>query len=170
MPKHHLKFLLTMLDCGTSRALTAGMSGHTQIAHRFSINAEPSLAYLALTEQHHFAKWWSADSLVEKWIGGRLQLGALPHHCAMVVETLKSGEMVEWKCMPEGDAPKDECFGTTVRFQISRNDRGGTDVSFRHDGWKSQCVCFKRWSATWARLAGKSLKAYLETGLGTPVC
>lgn len=147
-----------------------GMTGNTQIAHRFRIKAEPSLAYLALTEEHHFAKWWSADSLVEKWIGGRLHLGALPHQCAMVVETLKSGEMVEWKCMPEGNALKDECFGTTVRFQIARNEKGGTDVSFRHDGWKSQCVCFKRWSATWSRLAGKSLKAYLETGLGMPVC
>jgi activator of Hsp90 ATPase-like protein len=147
-----------------------GMTGNTQIAHRFSIKAEPSLAYLALTEQHHFAKWWSSDSLVEKWIGGRLHLGALPHQCAMVVETLKSGEMVEWKCMPEGNAAKDECFGTTIRFQIARNEKGGTDVTFRHDGWKSQCVCFKRWSATWARLAGKSLKAYLETGLGMPVC
>src|SRR5438270_6965991 len=49
-----------------------GMTGNTQIAHRFTIKAEPTLAYLALTEQHHFAKWWSSDSLVEKWIGGRL--------------------------------------------------------------------------------------------------
>jgi hypothetical protein len=57
-----------------------------------------------------------------------------------------------------------------VRFQISRNERGGTEVAFTHQGWKSQCACFKRWSATWAKLAGKSLKAYLETGLGTPVC
>jgi hypothetical protein len=146
------------------------MTGSTQIAHRVSIKAEPSLAYLALTEQHHFAKWWSADSLAEKWIGGRLHLGALPHRCAMVIEKLKSDEMVEWKCVPEGDALKDECFGTTVRFQIARNDSGGTDVTFRHDGWKSQCVCFKRWSATWAKFAGKSLKSYLETGLGTPAC
>jgi uncharacterized protein YndB with AHSA1/START domain len=155
---------------GTSRALQQGMTGNTNIAHRFTINAEPSLAFLALTEQHHMAKWWSADSVVEKWIGGKVRLGAVPHQCALVVEKMESGETIEWRCVQDGDAPADECAGTKVRFQISRNEKGGTEVAFTHQGWKSQCACFKRWSATWTKLAGKSLKAYLETGLGTPVC
>lgn len=147
-----------------------GMISNTSIAHRFSIKAEPCLAYLALTEQHHVSKWWSADSVVEKWVGGKLRLGSLPHQCALVVEKMESGETIEWRCVQEGDSPADECAGTKVRFQISRNEKGGTDVALSHQGWKSQCACFKRWSATWPKLAGKSLKAYLETGLGTPVC
>ena len=146
------------------------MSATANIAHRFSIKAKPSLAFLALTEQHHLSKWWSADSQAEKWIGGRLKLGSLPHQCALVVEKMESGETIEWRCVPEGDAMADGCAGTRVRFQISRNERGGTDVALSHQGWKTRCACFQRWSATWAKLAGKSLKAYLETGLGTPVC
>ena len=132
---------------------------------------EPSLVYLALTEQRHIRRWWSADASVEGFVGGELKLGRVPHDCLMVIERLESGQSVEWKCAEARlrCSPGDECVGTRVRFRLSRNDRGGTMVEIRHRGWRNPTACVDAWDLRWAVLAGKSLKSYLETGLGRPV-
>ena len=99
-----------------------------------------------------------------------MTLGGTSHACSVVVERLEPG-LVQWKFVPE-DATlrtQDDCIGTRVRFQIQRSAKGGSEVAVSHQGWKSHSPCFKRWSQTWAQFAAKSLKAYLETGVGIPV-
>jgi uncharacterized protein YndB with AHSA1/START domain len=141
------------------------------IAHSFRFNVDPTLVYLALTEQRHIRCWWSADACVEDFVGGRLKLGRVPHDCLMVVERLESGQAVEWKCEQGRHVrfPGDECVGTRVRFRLSRNDQGGTLVEICHRGWRNRSACVDAWDLRWTVLAGKSLKSYLETGLGRPV-
>jgi uncharacterized protein YndB with AHSA1/START domain len=141
------------------------------ITHSFCFNVEPALVYLALTEQHHIRRWWSADTLAEEFVGGQLKLGRVPHDCLMVVEGLTSGQSVEWKCAQarRGCEPGDQCVGTRVRFRLSRNDHGGTMVEIHHRGWRNQNPCVDAWDLRWTVLAGKSLKSYLETGLGRPI-
>ena len=141
------------------------------IAHSFLFNVEPELVYLALTEQRHIRRWWSAEALAEGFVGGQLKLGRVPHDCLMVVERLELGQAVEWKCAQAQRRclPGDECVGTRVRFRLSRNDRGGTLVGIHHRGWRNRSACLDAWDLRWTVLAGKSLKSYLETGLGTPV-
>lgn len=141
-----------------------------EITHSISIDVEPPVAYLALTEPHHMHKWWSADSYVEPFVGGRLKLGAVPHECTLVIDRMESGRLVEWRCVEArpGAAKQDACVGTRMRFLLARNDRGGTEVSFTHRGWRSMCDCLKAWDTRWLRFANRSLKSYLETGLGEP--
>lgn len=141
------------------------------ITHSFRFDVEPNLVYLALTEQRHLRRWWSADSSAEDFVGGQLKLGRMPHDCLMVVERLESGQSVEWKCTQARRRclPGDECVGTRVRFRLSRNDRGGTVVEIHHRGWRNGNACRDAWDLRWTVLAGKSLKSYLETGLGRPV-
>ncbi len=141
------------------------------ITHCFCFNVEPAVVYLALTEQRHIRRWWSADASVEGFVGGRLKLGRVPHNCLMVVERLESGQSVEWRCTQARRecSPSDDCVGTRVRFRLSRNDRGGTSVEIHHRGWRSGSPCVKAWDLRWTVLAGKSLKSYLETGVGRPV-
>ena len=141
------------------------------ITHSFCFNVEPALVYLALTEQRHIRRWWSADALAEEFVGGQLDLARVPHDCLMVVEGLTSGQSVEWKCAQarRGCAPGDQCVGTRVRFRLSRNDHGGTMVEIHHRGWLNQNPCVDAWDLRWTVLAGKSLKSYLETGLGRPI-
>jgi uncharacterized protein YndB with AHSA1/START domain len=152
--------------------VSMGKSNQPEISHSVSIDVEPPVAYLALTEPHHVHKWWSADSYMEPFVGGKLKLGALQHDCTLVVDRMESGRLVEWRCIEarSGAAKLDACVGTRVRFLLARNDRGGTEVSFSHRGWRSDCDCFKAWDSRWLRFAGKSLKSYLETGLGDPAC
>jgi uncharacterized protein YndB with AHSA1/START domain len=141
------------------------------ITHYFCFHAEPALVYLALTEQRHIRRWWSADATVEDFVGGHLKLGRVPHDCLLVVERLELGQTVEWKCAQarRGCSPGDECVGTRVSFRLSRNDRGGTLVEIHHRGWRHRNACLEAWDLRWTALAGKSLKSYLETGLGRPV-
>jgi uncharacterized protein YndB with AHSA1/START domain len=145
-------------------------SGDRHISHAFRFNVEPALVYLALTEQRHIRRWWSADASVEDFVGGRLKLGRLPHDCSMIVERLTLGQSVEWKCAEANRhcSPGDECVGTRVRFRLSRNASGGTMVEIHHGRWRNRNSCVDAWDLRWTVLAGKSLKSYLETGLGRP--
>jgi len=59
-------------------------SSNRYITHAFRFNVEPSLVYMALTEQRHIQRWWSADASAEDFVGGRLKLGRVPHDCLMV--------------------------------------------------------------------------------------
>jgi hypothetical protein len=166
------KTVAVIFKIGIQLAQTECMakSNAPEISHSVSIDVELPVAYLALTEPHHVHKWWSADSYMEPFVGGKLKLGALPHDCTLVVDRLESGRLVEWRCVEArcGAAKLDACVGTRVRFLLARNQRGGTDVSFSHRGWRSHCDCFKAWDSRWMRFAGRSLKSYLETGLGEP--
>ena len=141
------------------------------ITHSFRFDVEPCLVYMALTEQRHLRLWWSADASAEGFVGGQLKLGRMPHDCLMVVERLESGQTVEWRCTQARRPclPGDECVGTRVRFRLSRNERGGTVVEIHHRGWRRSSACRNAWDLRWTVLAGKSLKSYLETGLGRPV-
>ena len=149
--------------------MQAGKLRH--ITHSFRFAVEPSLVYQALTEQRHLRRWWSADASAEGFVGGLLKLGRMPHDCLMVVERLELGQTVEWKCTQalRQCLPGDECVGTRVRFRLSRNDRGGTVVEIDHRGWRANSPCRTAWDLRWTVLAGKSLRSYLETGLGRPV-
>ena len=166
------KTVVISFAIGIRLAQTQNMakSNQPEISHSVSIDVEPPVAYLALTEPHHVHKWWSADSYMEPFVGGKLKLGALPHDCTLVVDRLESCRLVEWRCVEarSGAAKPDACVGTRVRFLLARNERGGTEVSFSHRGWRADCDCFKAWDTRWLRFAGKSLKSYLETGLGEP--
>jgi uncharacterized protein YndB with AHSA1/START domain len=146
------------------------MAVSTVISHRLTINTEPSVAFMALTQSHHFQKWWSADSDAQAYVGGKMKLGGTAQSCAVVVERLEPG-LVEWKFVQEDpcNRSQDDCVGTRVRFQIQRSAKGGSELAVSHQGWKSHSPSFKRWSQTWAQFAAKSLKAYLETGVGIPV-
>jgi len=142
-----------------------------RITHSFSYRSEPSLAYLALTEQRHFERWWAADAQTEDFVGGELKLARVPHGCRMKVRRLESDRVIEWACVPPTAtwAGLDECVGTRVRFTISRGADGGTQLQISHSGWSCRNHCFETWRRFWSCLAGQSLKSYLETGEGQPL-
>jgi uncharacterized protein YndB with AHSA1/START domain len=142
-----------------------------RITRSFSYRSEPSLAYLALTEQRHFERWWAADAQTEDFVGGELKLARVPHGCRMKVRRLESDRVIEWACVSPTAAwaGLDECVGTRVRFTISRGTDGGTQLQITHTGWSCRNRCFETWGRFWSCLAGQSLKSYLETGEGQPL-
>jgi len=71
--------------------------------------------------------------------------------------------LVEWECL-EG---ADEWIGTKVEFKIIPKDDGTTDLSFKHDQWADQTEYFAHCNYHWGMFM-KSLKQYIETGVGAP--
>jgi hypothetical protein len=62
---------------------------------------------------------------------------------------------------------KQEWTGTTVRFDIDETD-GGTRINFTHEGLEPEDECYELCSNAWSMFVNGSLKAFIETGKGTP--
>lgn len=61
---------------------------------------------------------------------------------------------------------KDEWKGTTIKWEIGKND-AGSKVTLKHNGLVPDLECFEICEAGWGYFLG-SLKRYLETGKGSP--
>jgi hypothetical protein len=59
--------------------------------------------------------------------------------------------------------------GTTIAFDLSSTETGGTTVRFRHDGLVPQLPCYEQCSKDWGNFLHSSLVSYLDTGTGHPV-
>jgi len=80
----------------------------------------------------------------------------------MEVTRLRPDANVTWRCV--GGA--DEWVGTTLTFDLSPTD-DGTAVLFTHADWRDPSEFMAHCSARWAYFL-LSLKAFVETGTGTP--
>lgn len=72
------------------------------------------------------------------------------------------GEKVEWECI----AGHEDWIGTKIEIKLI--DKGeSTDLSFKHFNWKEQSEHFASCNYHWG-LYMKSLKSFVETGVGNP--
>lgn len=118
--------------------------------------------YLALTEKHGLAGWWTTDLDVKSTVGEvstfRFTTGAFNK---MKIEKLDSNK-VEWVCVDGHE----EWIGTKVSFEL-RSEGGGTKVCFSHYNWKTQSEYTGECCFHWAYYL-ESLKNFCESGRGTP--
>lgn len=135
------------------------------IRHRVAIAAPPDQVYEAIATPEGISQWWTRDGVRgESREGSQLQFFfGQPEPAAVVdIGRLDPAGQVCWRCV--GGA--DEWVGTTLTFDLK--DAGGeTVVLFTHAGWGSPSEFMAHCSARWAYFL-LSLKAYLETGKGTP--
>lgn len=145
-----------------------------EIKYQLTINASPSRVFDALTDQNHVAKWWTPDCTLDQKAGGHATFefrgsdGRLDGHSLMRIEKLIPGQFVQWKCIEQDYQGNTDWIGTTIRFRLSDNGRGGTDVDFTHSDWKTKEGTFQRCTDGWKHVLQTSLKNYLETGKGEP--
>ncbi|MBI2169815.1 MAG: SRPBCC domain-containing protein [Actinobacteria bacterium] len=137
------------------------------ILHQVVINARPSAVYRALTEPGGLASWWTADVDAEPELGSVARFGFDGRSTVfmMKIEELEADEFVRWHCV--GGHPEWE--HTEITFDLSPADdpAGGTVLYFAHRGWESTDGILAMCSFDWARYL-MSLRAYLETGTGSP--
>jgi len=140
-----------------------------------SVNASPRAIYQALTEG--FEQWWtSADGNGFKQTGDRIKFTFPPlvSHWTLEAKVLEANERVELECVEayhdfndHEDTPKQEWLGTNLIWTIISYD-DHTDLQFTHDGLTPDLHCFDVCEAGWDMFFVSSLKAYLDTGIGTP--
>lgn len=140
-----------------------------EIAHLFVYKVEPQLAFLALSQDIHLARWWCEECSAEARPDGRVRLFFESNVCFFEITDFVPYQFIEWKCLDArtGARTREDWIRTLVSFQISRNGNRGTDLRLSHRGITS-LQAREEWVRIWIRYLGHSLKNYLESGVGQP--
>jgi hypothetical protein len=119
---------------------------------------------MALTEQRGLANWWTGDTVAEPTEGSVAEFGFGQRRTVirMRIEELVSPSLVRWQCL----GGIDEWIGTNLRFEL-KSVGDGTQLMFRHLGWKSSDGVLALCSFDWAHYL-MSLRSYCESGQGNP--
>lgn len=144
-----------------------------EIAFQFTLDSSPTKVFDALTDPRHIAGWWT-ECTSDQRAGGSARFefrnagGTLDGYTQVRIEQLVPGKLVEWKCVDQDYQGLSDWIGTAIRFRLSPNVQGGTDVDFAHLDWKNKEGSFDRCTDGWRHVLKTSLKNYLEKGQGEP--
>ncbi|MCO6438452.1 MAG: SRPBCC domain-containing protein [Phycisphaerae bacterium] len=133
------------------------------IRHLLTIDAPPEVVFRAVTTHEGLAGWWTRENVAEARVGAILEFKFGDHyHNKMRLTRLEADRRVEWECL-QGDK---EWVGTRFFFDLQdQNDK--TLLRFGHDDWREVTDFYANCNTHWAHYMN-SLKAYCETGRGTP--
>jgi len=138
------------------------------IIHRIGIHAAAANVYKALSTIQGLSHWWSNEVKGDAKVGGKITFtfrtlsGDLLGEMVMEIIRLDPEKAVEWRCL-EGPP---EWIGTHITFQWSMQD-GQVILLFGHRNWKEPVEFMAHCSMKWAVFL-LSLRAYAETGMGSP--
>jgi uncharacterized protein YndB with AHSA1/START domain len=129
-----------------------------------TVDVAPQQVFAALTQEHELAQWWTNDVSAIPEVGSlaefRFRQGVLVYQFDVL--ELASGECVRW-LVRQGP---DHWAGTTITWQLTPVERR-TQVAFTQGSFAEADALFARTTVEW-NFYLDSLKAYLETGKGTP--
>ncbi len=131
------------------------------ILHRVGITATPARVYDALTTIEGLAEWWTTNTSGSSNDTLLFRFGDVGGFDMKVVD-LRPEERVVWD-VTDGPA---EWVATTVTFELVPAGEW-TIVLFTHAGWREPVEFMHHCSTKWAMFL-MSLKAFVETGVGTP--
>jgi len=153
--------------------LAESPSAPGSVEQTLEIDVAPEKVYEAITTQAGIAGWWTADSRVEEAEGGRIELGFGEGSMAMEILNLSPLSHVRWRCVEQNTAcdpsltKPDEWVGTALIFRLTALGENRTRLHFVNDGLTPQCECYDHCQKGWEHFLA-SLKAYCQTGVGTP--
>ena len=155
---------MTTIDVVTSAAPGDQLGGDYTATTLFESPADA--VFDALTTPASLTGWWMGAS------GSGLEGGALTFRwgaegaLVMRVDAAQRAKLVEWTAL--ASEPLDDWVGTTVRFEISPGETGGTRLDFRHVGLTPQLECFDMCKQGWDQYL-PSLVGYVDRGQGSPL-
>jgi uncharacterized protein YndB with AHSA1/START domain len=134
------------------------------ILHEVTIEAPPGKVYQAITEQEGLAAWWTTHTTAQPKVGAVNEFGFEGGQMIfkMRVDKLEAGRSVQWTVVQ--GVP--DWGGTYVTWDLTPVENG-TKLLFGHRNYASTEGSYANVNYNWGRFL-TSLKAYLETGSGTP--
>jgi uncharacterized protein YndB with AHSA1/START domain len=142
------------------------------INNKVEINAAPTKIYEALTTTAGNKGWWTNDCEVGKKVGDQAAFrfnpmggGGGTMEVRFRIDTLAPGEAVQWTCIGQENNP--DWQNTRVSFRLAAGAGGKTTLDFEHSGFVAKTKTYEACIAGWSHFM-QSLKAYVETGTGTP--
>jgi uncharacterized protein YndB with AHSA1/START domain len=129
-----------------------------------SFRAPADAVFGALTTTSGLSGWWTRATGSGS-TGGELTFLFGDLRKVIRVDETKRPSVVRWTVLVS--EPLRDWEGTTIEFDLSADEAGGSRLHFRHHGLTPQLECFDSCSDAWTRFLG-SLAEYLETGHGDP--
>lgn len=133
-----------------------------------TVAATPQKAFDAISD---VAGWWGRITGSTAAVGDEfVYLVPDVHYCGFRVADIVPARRIVWLVTGSYLAPMtdtQEWTGTSVRFDIDETDEGARIV-FTHEGLKPEDECYDLCSNSWGTFVNGSLKAFIETGQGTP--
>lgn len=128
----------------------------------------------AITTEDGLKGWWTEDyqgDLTKVDGEGSFHFDKSFHNLR-VIELIHNKKLV-WECIDQYHYNKklnknDEWIGTKIFFRLSPNLNGGTNIDFTHKGLTENLECYSICKEGWEFYLRKSLKSYIETGVGKP--
>jgi uncharacterized protein YndB with AHSA1/START domain len=142
-----------------------------KIETSIEIDAPAADVYRALTTTAGHRGWWTSDCEVASEVGqvsvdrfDRMTEG--PGHTEMRfrIDRLDPDRAVAWTCT--GERNNQDWLDTRVTFTLTPS-AGKTRVDLVHSAWRERTKVYDACVAGWSHFM-QSLKAYAETGTGTP--
>ncbi len=130
-----------------------------EILHEIEIDARPDAVFRALTTEAGFMEWWTLDVETTAEAGSVATFGFYDRSTVfrMRIDELIPDRLIRWTCL--GDV--EEWTGTSLVFELSEYEGGGTVVRFSHTGWRSVTGFFRQCNTTWGALMYR-LRDYCE--------
>jgi uncharacterized protein YndB with AHSA1/START domain len=132
---------------------------------RVPVEADPNVAYDAVSTSEGLNGWWSNHTEGPQGVGSTMQVAFpdAPMTFDFEITEETAGERVAWRCL----SGPPEWIGTDVSFTIQTDDEGNTSVLFAHDGWKTTKESFPFIAYSWAQILPR-LKKLVESGERDP--
>jgi uncharacterized protein YndB with AHSA1/START domain len=128
------------------------------------IAAPPEAVFDALTTLDGLAGWWT-EATGDARAGGEVRFHFTDRIPAVMRVEDAAPERVRWTCLGYTILP--DWGGTTITFALSPRPGAGTTLAFRHRGLTPRLECYDGCKNGWDFFL-PSLRAYAETGQGTP--
>lgn len=134
------------------------------IIHHFRVHARPSTVLDALTSEEGLSGWWTTEVTVEGGRTGEVLFNFTPDFNPQMDVVRADEERVEWVCM----GGHEDWRNDRLSFDIRDVAPGETDVTFRQEYSRDlDDRSYGTYNFNWGHYLA-SLKAYCETGEGTP--
>lgn len=131
------------------------------------IHATCRRVFEALTSLEGLVGWWASSATGSGLPGSRFSLGfaGLDETITWRVDTVVAPTSVAWTCLSHTGLP--DWNGTKIALELSEREAALTVLKFRHIGLVPALDCYEQCHAGWEHFL-PSLRAYSETGRGTP--
>lgn len=154
-----------MTDTGRSPSQAASGTQEAGYESAVTLRSPAGAVFDALTTPSGLAGWWCSNVSGNGLAGGELTFLFDGAPLVMRVDEAERPSMVRWTTLVSEPLP--DWVGTTVSFEISPDDDGGSRVRFRHAGLTPQLDCFDFCAHQWAGYLA-SLAGYVDSGQGCP--
>ena len=152
-----------MIEGEIRMAMTKNSAQAAHYTKEITIQASRESVYRALTTREGLAGWWSeqVQRSEDRW---QLYFQGPNHKIDLAIHETIENERLLWLCIEHSTFP--EWANTCMVFQLIRQE-DGVLVQFEHQGLMTHCACYTSCAQGWDFFLD-SLKAYCETGSGTP--